>query len=196
MARTALWVLLTSVCYYVATRIAWRLSFPNSQVCLIFPPHAVSVSVLLLVPTRHWWVYTLAAMGGHFVAAQQAQWSLLESLHPEAFNAVQNLLVAGGIRFFIKSPLKLITLRDAIVFVLIAVVIVPFGTAFWGAAFNADHFGTDYWIEWRNLSVSNSVTAVVFVPAILLGVHYLSARQISRNARAAGGSSASRRGSF
>jgi len=176
--RTAVKVLLGGAAYYLATRIAWKLSFPNSQVCLIFPPHAVLISILLLVPSRHWWVYILAAMGGHFLAAQQAHWSLLESLHPEAFNAVQNLLVAGGLRFFIRSPLKLITLRDAIVFVLIAVVIVPVGTAFWGAAFNSGHFGTNYWIEWRNLSVSNSVTAVVFVPAILLAVHQLSVRQL------------------
>lgn len=176
--RTAFWVLVTGLCYYLTTRIAWKLSFPNSQVCLIFPPHAVLISILLLVPSRHWWVYIIAAMGGHFLAAQQAHWSLLESLHPEAFNAVQNLLVAAGLRFFIRSPLKLITLRDAIVFVLIAVVIVPVGTAFWGAAFNSTHFGTTYWIEWRNLSVSNSVTAVVFVPAILLGVHQLSTRRL------------------
>ena len=40
-----------------------------------------------------------------------------------------------GIRLFIRSPLKGITLRDALVFVLISVIIVPFGTAFWGAAF-------------------------------------------------------------
>jgi PAS domain S-box-containing protein len=176
--RIALKVLLGGAAYYLATRIAWRLSFPNSQVCLIFPPHAVLVSILLLVPTRHWWIYTLAAMGGHFIAAQQAHWSLFHSLHPEAFNAVQNLLVAGGLRFFIRSPLKLITLRDAIVFVLIAVVIVPVGTAFWGAAFNSDQFGTNYWVEWRSLWISNSVTAVVFVPAILLGVHQLTARRL------------------
>jgi signal transduction histidine kinase len=178
LLQTALWVLASGVCYYLATKIAWALCFPNSKVCLIFPPHAVLVSILLLVPSRHWWVYTLAAMGGHFVAAQQAQWPLLDSLHPEAFNAVQNLLVAGGLRFFIKSPLKRITLRDAIVFVLIAVVIVPVGTAFWGAAFNANHFGGKYWVEWRSLCVSNGVTAVVFVPAILLGVHQLSTRRL------------------
>jgi PAS domain S-box-containing protein len=176
--RTLFWVLFTGVCYYGVTLIAWALRFPDTQVSLIFPPHAVLVSILLLVPTRHWWLYTLAAMGGHFVATQQAHWSLLDSLHPEAFNAVQNLLVAGGLRFFIKSPLKQITLRDAIVFVLIAVVIVPVGTAFWGAAFNANRFGTYYWTEWRNLSISNGVTAVVFVPAILLGVHQLTARSL------------------
>jgi len=172
--RLALRVLACGVLYYLTTQLAWRLRFPNTLVSLIFPPHAVLVAILLLVPTRHWWIYTLAAMGGHFVAAQQAHWSLLDSLHPEAFNAVQNLLVAGGLRRFIKSPLKLLTLRDAVVFVLIAVVIVPVGTAFWGAAFNASHFGTNYWIEWRNLSVSNGVTAVVFVPAILLGASWLS----------------------
>ncbi len=178
LGRTLFWVLFTGVCYYGATRIAWALRFPHTQVCLIFPPHAVLVSILLLVPSRHWWIYTLTAMGGHFVAAQQEHWSLLNSLHPEAFNAVQNLLVAGGLRVFIKSPLKQITLRDAIVFVLIAVVIVPVGTAFWGAAFNANRFGTYYWTEWRNLSISNGVTAVVLVPAILLGVHQLSTRSL------------------
>ena len=98
---------------------------------------------------------------------------------------MQNVAAAAGIRIFIKSPLKLITLRDAIVFVLIAVVIVPFGTAFWGAAFTiSNHFGTHYWVEWRNLGISNAVTAIVLVPAILLGVHHLSARRIKGHASA------------
>ena len=50
---------------------------------------------------------------------------------------------AAGIRILIKSPLKAITLRDAILFVLVAVVLVPFGTAFWGASFTVSYgFGT------------------------------------------------------
>src|SRR6478672_4775017 len=160
-------VFLTGFAYYMATEIAWALCFPNSKVSLLFPPHAVLVAILLLVPTRHWWAYTLASICGHFVAAQQAQWPVSYALHCEAFDAVQNVLVAAGIRIFIKSPLKLITLRDAVVFVLIAVVLVPFGTAFWGAAFTiSNHFGTHYWIEWRNLGISNAVTAVVLVPAL------------------------------
>jgi len=176
--RTVLWVLVSGACYYLATQIAWALCFPDSKVSLFFPPHAILVSVLLLVPTRHWWAYTLVAMGFHLLATQQAHWPFLYSLHCEAFDAVQNVSVAAGLRLFIKSPLRLITLRDAIVFVLIAVVIVPFGTAFWGAAFTvSNHFGTHYWVEWRNLGTSNAVTAIVLVPAILLGVHHLSARR-------------------
>src|SRR6476620_6521938 len=124
-------VFLTGFAYYMATEIAWALCFPNSKVSLLFPPHAVLVAILLCVPVRHWWAYTLATIVAHFIATQQAHWPVLYALHCEAFDAAQNVLVAAGVRYFIKSPLKRITLRDAIVFVLIAVIIVPFGTAFW-----------------------------------------------------------------
>ena len=171
-------VLATGVCYYVATQIAWALCFPDSKVSLFFPPHAVLVSILLLVPTRHWWAYVLAAASAHFLATQQAHWPPLYALHCEAFDAVQNVATAAGIRIFIRSPLKALTLRDAMIFVLIAVVLVPFGTAFWGAAFTVSNgFGTHYWIEWRNLGISNAVTAVVLVPALLLGAYHLIVRR-------------------
>ena len=175
--RIALQVFLTGVAYYVATEIAWALCFPNSKVSLLFPPHAVLIVILLLVPVRHWWAYTLATVIAHFIATQQAHWPVLYALNCEAFDAVQNVLVAAGIRLFIKSPLNRITLRDALVFVLIAVIIVPFGTAFWGAAFTISNgFGTNYWVEWRNLGISNGVTAVVLVPALLLVANRLSGR--------------------
>ena len=178
-AHTVIRILATAACYYVATRIAWVMCFPDSKVSLFFPPHAVLISILLLVPTRHWWAYVLAAAGSHYFATQQADWPALYALHCEVFDAVQNVLAAAGIRMFIRSPFHLITLREAVIFVLIAVVIVPFGTAFWGAAFTiSNHFGTDYWVEWRNLGISNGVTAIVLVPVILIGVHQQSRRGI------------------
>src|SRR6476620_4134423 len=177
--RIVLQVFLTGFAYYVATEIAWALCFPNSKVSLLFPPHAVLVVILLLVPTRHWWAYVPSTVVAHFMATQQAHWPPLYALHCEAFDAAQNLLTAAGIRLFIKSPLEKITLRDAIVFVLIAVIIVPFGTAFWGAAFTiSNNFGTRYWVEWRNLGMSNGVTAVVLVPAFLLAINSLSRNRI------------------
>lgn len=164
-----------AACYYLATRVAWILCFPDTKVSLFFPPHAVLSSILLLVPTRHWWAYTLAAAGSHFFATQQDHWPLLYALHCEVFDAVQNVSVAAGIRYFIKSPFHLLTLRDALIFVLIAVIVVPFGTAFWGAFFTVSNgFGTRYWVEWRNLGISNAVTAIVLIPALLLGAHRLS----------------------
>ena len=167
-------VLASTVSYYLATQIAWALTFPDSKVSLFFPPQAVLLCILLLVPTRHWWAYVLAAASAHFLATQQAHWPPLYALTCEAFDAVKCVSAAAGIRILIKSPLKAITLRDAILFVLIAVVLVPFGTAFWGASFTISYgFGTQYWTEWRNLGVSNAVTTVVLVPAFLLGAYHL-----------------------
>ena len=151
--------------------------FPDSKVSLFFPPHAVLVSILLLVPTRQWWAYVLAAACSHYFATQQENWPPLYALHCEAFDAVKAVLAAAGIRIFIGSPFNRITLREAIIFVLIAVVIVPLVTAFWGAAFTVSYrFGAHYWVEWRNLSISNAVTAILLVPLILLGVHQLSTK--------------------
>ena len=152
--------------------------FPDSKVSLFFPPQAVLLCTLLLVPTRHWWAYVLAAVSVHFVATQQAQWPPLYALTCEAFDAVKCVTAAAGIRMAIRSPIKAITLRDATLFVLIAVVLVPFGTAFWGASFTVSYgFGTDYWVEWRNLGISNAVTTVVLVPALLLAAHHLIVRR-------------------
>jgi len=172
------YVLASSACYYAATQIAWTLTFPDSKVSLFFPPHAVLACVLLAVPTRHWWAYVLAAASAHFLATQQAHWPPMYALTCEAFDALQNVAAAAGIRVLIKSPLKAITLRDAILFVLVVVVLVPFGTAFWGASFTVSYgFGTRYWIEWRNLGVSNAVTAVVLMPLFVLGAHHLFVRR-------------------
>src|SRR6187455_2971235 len=106
--RTGFWILASAACYYLATRIAWVLCFPDSKVSLFFPPHAILVSILLLVPTRHWWAYTLDAVSSHYFATQQEHWPPLYALHCEAFDAVQNILTAAGIRIFVKSPFRLI----------------------------------------------------------------------------------------
>ena len=176
--RTVFWILASGALYYLATRTAWVLCFPDSKVSLFFPPHAILVSILLLVPTRHWWAYTLAAAGSHFIATQQQDWPPLYALQCEAFDAVKAVLTAAGIRMFIKSPFHLISLREAILFVLIAVIIVPVVTSLWAAAFTVSYnFGTQYWVEWRNLSISNGVTTIVLVPVILIGFHQLSTRR-------------------
>ncbi|HSW83261.1 MAG TPA: hypothetical protein VLH12_07290, partial [Usitatibacter sp.] len=92
--RVVLQVLAAGACYYAATRTAWVLCFPDSKVSLFFPPHAILVSILLLVPTRHWWAYTLAAASTHFFATQQEHWPPLYALTCELFDAVKYLLTA------------------------------------------------------------------------------------------------------
>jgi len=177
--RTVLCVLIGGVCYYLATELAWNLCLSHTQVSLFFPPYAVLASILLLVPTRLWWGYLLAATGGHFVAAYEAEWPLSFAVYSEILDGLRSILAAAGLRLLIRPPQERPNLRNAVAFVLIAVVIVPAGTALLGAALTLSyHYGTHFWAEWRKLGISNGVTAIVLVPAILLGAHHLSGRRL------------------
>jgi len=159
-------------CYYLATQIAWALTLPDSKVSLFFPPHAILVSILLLVPYRRWWAFVLAALSAHFFATQHAGWPWAYALQAEAYDGATAMLIAAGIRYFTPSPFQSIGLREAIAFVLVGVLFVPFATAPWGAAFTVAYgFGSDFWIELRNLAISNGVTVIVLVPAIMMGLH-------------------------
>ncbi len=168
--RTVIGVLVCAALYYLATRTAWLLTLPHSKISLFFPPHAVMVAILLLVPTRHWWAYVLAALASHFIASQQADWPPLVALESEAFDALKIVLTAAGIRLFIKAPFRFIDLREAVLFMLIAVILVPFGTAFWGAASAVgDRSGAEFWLAWRDFGMSNGVAVIVLVPCVLVG---------------------------
>src|SRR6188474_1694057 len=70
--RTVSFVIASALGYYGATHIAWALTFPDSKVSLFFPPQALLLCVLLLVPARQWWAYVLVAAGAHFLATRQA----------------------------------------------------------------------------------------------------------------------------
>ena len=179
----------------VAPATIWRREspgrsvFPTARSPSSFPRTRSSFPFCCLSPPGTGGPTRWPPLSSHFFATQQEHWPPLYALQCEVFDAVQNVLTAAGIRLFIKSPFHRITLREAIIFVLIAVIIVPVGTAFWGAAFTvSNHFGTHYWIEWRNLSISNAVTAIVLVPVILIGVHQLSAKGIKAAPAAHAGS--------
>jgi PAS domain S-box-containing protein len=65
--------------------------------------------------------------------------------------------------------LKFATLREAFAVIAVAAIVVPFTTAFWGAAFTISNgYGTNYWIEWRNLGLSNAATAIALLPAFII----------------------------
>src|SRR4029077_14340082 len=87
--RTVSYVLASAVSYYVATQIAWALTFPDSKVSLFFPPQAVLLCILLLFPRRQWWADVVAAASAHFLATQQAHWPPSYALTCEAFDALK-----------------------------------------------------------------------------------------------------------
>ena len=88
----------------------------------------------------------------------------------------KSVLAAAGIRMFIKSPFHLISLREAVIFVLIAVVIAPVVTAFWGPPSPSPITLNSLLGRMAQPQHLERSTAIVLVPVILVAPHQLFAR--------------------
>ena len=76
-------VLLVCLGYYAGAWIAKALRFPESHLSLIWPPTAILLAALLLVPLRKWWIYLLAVIPVHvFVQLQDGVpgWGIVSQL--------------------------------------------------------------------------------------------------------------------
>ena len=94
--RTVSYVLASTVSYYVATQIAWALTFPDSKVSLFFPPQAVLLCILLLVPTRHWWAYVLRRRQRSFSGDPAGELAAVVRINLRGFRRCEMRLGSGG----------------------------------------------------------------------------------------------------
>ena len=48
--------LVVALAYYAGARLGFLLTFPGSPLSVIWPPNAIVLAALLLVPLRSWWM--------------------------------------------------------------------------------------------------------------------------------------------
>src|SRR5213083_877200 len=65
--RVALVALSVAAAYYAGAHVGFLLRFPGSPLSIIWPPNAILLAALLLVPTRQWWVLLLAVLPAHLL---------------------------------------------------------------------------------------------------------------------------------
>src|SRR2546430_3955938 len=89
--RMALVALSVAVAYYAGAYAGFMLRFPGSPLSVIWPPNAILLAALLLVPTRRWWMVLLAVLPAHLLVAgpkRVAPWAPLCSGLPDSRRAV------------------------------------------------------------------------------------------------------------
>ena len=67
-ARSAILVarcIFVAVLYYIFVIAGMTLHFGTSTLSLIWPANALLISIFVLAPKRHWWVYALAVIPAH-----------------------------------------------------------------------------------------------------------------------------------
>src|SRR5437660_1591119 len=83
-----------AVAYYVSAYFGFLLRFPGSPLSIIWPPNAILLVALLLVPTRRWWLVLLAVLPAHVLVNVQTGVGLSTTLGWYVTNCAEAVLAA------------------------------------------------------------------------------------------------------
>jgi PAS domain S-box-containing protein len=168
-----IWVgVLVAAAYYAGAQLGFLLVFPGSPLSIIWPPNAILLAALLLVPTRTWWVLLLAVLPAHLLVEWHngvLTWTVF-GLY--LTNCAEAVLGAAALRHFASGPPWLSTPRQIAYFVAYAAIAAPFLVSFadtavivltrWGPS-------QHYWLLWQERFISNVLTYLTVTPVILIG---------------------------
>ena len=161
-------VLLVCVSYYAGAWIAKALRFPDSHLALLWPPTAILLAALLLVPQRKWWIYLLAVIPVHvFVQLQDSVpgWGIISQL---IGNFGQAVLAALSLRFLNKETPLFDNFHGVVVFSLGAVIFAPVVVSSIAAyLYVLSGWEQSYWYAWRARVLSNALSTLMIVPPIV-----------------------------
>src|SRR5579863_4480415 len=111
-------------CYLGASVDVWA-RFPEVGSAVVFLPYAIVTVALWQTLPRQWWIFILAAAAGAFPPHRLGGDTTAFALAAEMVNAVQAVLAAIGLRHFTERPGRLESLREVVVFVIVAVFLAP-----------------------------------------------------------------------
>jgi signal transduction histidine kinase len=157
-------LLLFALAYFAAYGYGSLFGQANSSP--LWFPDSVLLCALLLTPLRKWWFYLLAA----------ASIRLMPGLHPPVpywflFATCMNDLLKGMfagylLRRITPDSTRLSSLHTFVVYLGVAVLLVPVLSAFGGAAARRA-LGYAFWPAWNQWFLGNAVANLVLTPALL-----------------------------
>jgi PAS domain S-box-containing protein len=165
--RFAVGICAFEIAFYLAYR--YGMKFGVQAASPFWLPDSVLLCALLRSQPKHWWVFFLAPLPIRLfseVAHIEPTWFLWGTYIVDSAEA---LVAAVALRRVLANPIRLETVRDFAWFGLIAVLLVPGGSAFAGAALRSLK-GADYWLSWEEWFMGDAVTQLVATPAILYWV--------------------------
>jgi two-component system, LuxR family, sensor kinase FixL len=172
LARPMLVSALIALAYYAGSMIGFALTLPGHSVSTLWPPNAILLASLLLLPSRKWWCVLLSAFPAHLAVQVQSGVPLSMTLGWFISNSSEALIGAFCLRRFIKGPIDFATVKSVGIYVISAVMLAPFLTSFLDAAFVAliGWKESNYWQVWLTRLPSNVLAALAIPPVILLWV--------------------------
>ena len=154
--------------YCAGTKIGFLFTVGAEPISTLWPPNAILMASLLLMPTALWPFILLLIFPAHLLMQLSDGVSLYMSFCWFMTNITEALIGAAAIRRYTQS-VAFEKLRDTSLFLIFGVVVAPFFTSFLdiGAVMLLGVGGGDFWRLWLNRLLTKSVAAMVLVPAII-----------------------------
>src|SRR5215510_10958563 len=158
-----------SLSYYFGAQLGFELRFPESPHSVLWPPNAILLAALLLMPTRLWWLCLAAVLPAHIAIGLPAgvPWVTLLGLY--LTNVSQALLGAALIKRYVSRYGSKDAHATTIIFIICGVFAAPIVLSFADVsiAILTEWTSNDYWQAWRLRFLSNAASAAIIVPPIL-----------------------------
>jgi two-component system sensor histidine kinase UhpB len=152
--------------------VGFALSLPiessHHYISILWPPIAVLVSLMLVVPVRRWGVVILSAMCAHGVAQSfqgTALWLMGMQFTHNCLIAVLGSLAMK--RIFGDAPFVFRTFRSALIFlVVVAGIVAPVAAIFPATVRGWPLLSAEFWWFWRRIGMSSALAVAIFTPVV------------------------------
>ena len=146
------------------------LKYPEVGTAVLFPPYAILTAALIASLRRDWIWYILVGAVAHFIA-HWPQWSVSWVLLADLANIARALTAALMLQWAFGGLPRLDSVRALAFFVISAVLVAPAVGATLGAADVMLHdAATTFWRPWRGWFLSNALTGLTLLPALVLTI--------------------------
>src|SRR3954451_21884211 len=120
--------LLVGFSYYIGTRIGFAWTPIGQPISAFWPPNAILLGALLLVPRRTWWAFFLTVLPAHMFAQLQIGVPLWTAAGWFITNSIEAFIGAYCITKFSESERRLESVRGVFVFLVFGVLVAPLAT--------------------------------------------------------------------
>ena len=161
--------IIVAISYYVASKVGFVFTPPHEAISTFWPPNAVLLAALLLVPRRVWWIVILAVLPSHFFIQLSLDIPFLTALGWFVGNTGEALLGAVCISHFREHASLFESVRGVFVFLLFGVILAPLLSSFLDAgAVLGTGLGSNYWEVWGRRFFGNALAELTIVPVVVL----------------------------
>ncbi len=168
-ALPALRPLLAASAYFVAAKAAFAVGTLTQQFAPFWPPNVVLLCALLIAPRRQWPLYIAVAFPAHLLAELGAAMPVAQLVAAFACNVAVAALSALAIDRLMRGPPWLDSLRNALLYLLFTVLLIPGVVALFAGLepLLGDGDPRDYGQFWWRWYLSNALGSLTLAPIFL-----------------------------